>query len=163
MDIVAAPAGPVPLAPGSPLPVHNEHCFGCLPAERGGLGLRLWVAPDGGGIVGRYVVAPAHQGAPNIAHGGLLAVAMDELLGAVNWLLLQRAVTASLRIEFRTPVPVGSQLHLSAELVSHHGRKVSVAGRARLGEDGPVAVEAEGLFVQVPEEHFQRYAQGVDR
>lgn len=130
--------------------------------EQGGLGVRLWVAQDGAGIVGRCGLAPQHQGAPNIAHGGLLACAMDELLGAVNWLLRARAVTASLQVQFRRPVQVGSQLHLSAELVSHEGRKVAVRGRGRLDvPDGPVAVEAEALFVQVPAAHFARYAQGT--
>jgi acyl-coenzyme A thioesterase PaaI-like protein len=102
-------------------------------------------------------VSPLHQGAPGLAHGGLLTAAVDEALGALNWLLMRPAVTARLETDFRRPVPVGSVLEIEARIVAVDGRKVYTAALGRLGRDGPVAVAASGLFLQVELEHFRRH------
>jgi acyl-coenzyme A thioesterase PaaI-like protein len=65
---------------------------------------------------GTFDVTDLHQGAPGLAHGGLLTTAMDEVLGSLNWLLSTPAVTAHLECDFRRPVPVGSCLQMRASL-----------------------------------------------
>ena len=83
------------------------------------------------------------------------AAAVDEILGSLNWLLAGPAVTARLECDFRRPVPVGSQLFIDAEVVGVKGRKVFTRAVGRLGApDGPMAVSAAALFVQVPLQHF---------
>jgi len=101
-----------------------------------------------------FEVTDVHQGAPGLAHGGLLSTALDEALGALNWLLLVPAVTARLEVDFRRPVPVGSVLHIDARIAGIDGRKVYTRAVGRLGEDGPVVLTASALFLQVPLEHF---------
>lgn len=105
-----------------------------------------------------YTVAPHHQGASGLAHGGALAAAFDEVLGAVQFHFDDPAVTASLTTSFRLPVPVGSVLHMTAREQSRDGRKLHVVGEARIGgPDGPVAATATGLFVFVDPAHFARF------
>ncbi len=80
---------------------------------------------------------------------------MDEILGSLNWLLAGPAVTGRLEVDFRRPVPVGSRLVVSADVVGVKGRKVFTRALGRLGDaDGPVAVSAAALFIQVPLQHF---------
>lgn len=158
MDILAADHSGRPAPIGAALPEHSPWCFGCAPGSDAGLGLRLHAAGSDT-LIGRFQITDRHQGAPGLAHGGVLAALMDELLGSVNGLLGTPAVTARLEIDFVRPVPVGAVLHLSAQLVAVDGRKVTTEGEGRLDSPtGPVAVHADALFIRVPAEHFQRHA-----
>ncbi|GAB3480248.1 PaaI family thioesterase [Amycolatopsis cihanbeyliensis] len=142
-------------AAGSKLGVHYAQCFGCGDEQEAGLHLQSTVG-EGRTVHSQFTVTEAHQGAPGLAHGGLLACAFDEALGAtVGNLLRKPAVTGRLETDFRRPVPVGSILYIAATLDGTAGRKIYVSADGRLdAEDGPIAVRARGLFVMVGLEHF---------
>jgi acyl-coenzyme A thioesterase PaaI-like protein len=141
-------------APGSKLGPHYEHCFGCGPDMPGGLQMNS-TAGEGLTVHAEFLVTDNHQGAPGLAHGGLLAAAFDEALGSLGALLRIPAVTGRLETDFRRPVPVGSTLHITAQVDGVSGRKIYSSAVGRLdGVDGPVAVQARALFVQVGMEHF---------
>jgi acyl-coenzyme A thioesterase PaaI-like protein len=106
-------------------------------------------------VTATFVVTDEHQGAPGLAHGGVLVTALDDTLGALNWLLAAPAVTARLDTSFRRPVPVGAVLHLHAQITGVLGRRVYCKASGRLGSpEGPVALSATAVFMQVPLEHF---------
>jgi acyl-coenzyme A thioesterase PaaI-like protein len=151
LPAVKHPEAPLP---GTRLEPHYAHCFGC--GDRHPTGLHLHVtAGEGVAVTGRFAVTPDHQGAPGLAHGGLLAAAFDEALSSLMWLLRKPAVTARLETDFLRPVPVGATLHIHAWCVGVEGRKVYVRAAGRLNApDGPLAVRASALFVQVDLEHF---------
>ncbi|MCP2301574.1 PaaI family thioesterase [Actinokineospora globicatena] len=142
-------------APGTDLPPHYAYCFGCGDRQEDGLHLRASVG-EGHRILSRFTVTEAHQGAPGLAHGGLLACAFDEALGTTVGNLLRRpAVTGRLETDFLRPVPVGTTLVIDAHLDGVAGRKVYVSAEGRIdSEDGPVAVRARALFVLVEIKHF---------
>ncbi len=97
----------------------------------------------------------AHQGAPGLAHGGILATALDETLGSLHWVLRTIAVTGRLETDFLLPVPVDTVLYLEAEVTAVHGRKIYCTATGRLGgPDGDVAVRADALFIEVKVDHF---------
>ncbi len=112
-------------------------------------------------MTGRFTVSEEHQGAPGLVHGGLLAAAFDEVLGACNWLLLSPAVTGNLSVDFRKPVPVGRTVLIDARIDAVDGRKVRTSGIGRFA-DGIVVAEATGLFIQVPLEHFAKHGRRRD-
>lgn len=143
---------PQAVAVGQEIPSHYDRCYGCGAKHPAGLHMRV-VASESS-VHAAFEVTDMHQGAPGLAHGGLLGTAFDEALGALNWLLLVPAVTGRLEVDFRRPVPVGSVLHINARLIGQDGRKVYTRAVGRLGEDGPVAVTASALFLQVPLQHF---------
>ncbi|MFI5800447.1 PaaI family thioesterase [Streptomyces sp. NPDC051677] len=148
---VRHPDAPVP---GELLGAHYEHCFGCGGEQAHGLHLEAR-AGEGVTVTAEFTVQSAHQGAPGLAHGGILASALDETLGSLNWLLRTIAVTGRLDTEFVRPVPVGATLHLAAEVTAVAGRKIYSTATGRIGDaDGPVAVRADALFVEVAVEHF---------
>ena len=153
-DAVLPMRSPNAPAPGEPIPSHYRWCFGCGDGHPTGLHMRI-TAQDGLRVSGVFVPSEHHQGAPGLAHGGILSTALDEILGSLNWLLTAPAVTGRLEVDFRRPVPVGQVLHIDAEIVGAKGRKVFTRAIVRLGDsDGPVAVAATALFVRVPLQHF---------
>lgn len=154
MKPVRHPDAPVP---GELLGAHYEHCFGCGGGQAHGLHLEAR-AGQGVTVIAEFTVQSAHQGAPGLAHGGILASALDETLGSLNWLLRTIAVTGRLETEFVRPVPVGVTLHLAAEVTAVAGRKIYSTATGRIGgPDGPVAIRADALFVEVAVEHFVKH------
>jgi acyl-coenzyme A thioesterase PaaI-like protein len=154
------PRNPQAVSPGQEIPSHYDRCYGCGSKHPAGLHMRVIAGELGVHAV--FEVTDVHQGAPGLAHGGLLGTAFDEALGALNWLLLVPAVTARLEVDFRRPVPVGSVLHIDARIVGQDGRKVYTRAVGRLGEHGPVALTASALFLQVPLEHFSAHGRSAD-
>lgn len=149
------------MAAGTEIASHYANCFGCGADSAGGLHLRA-VAGSGVRVSASFTVAEAHQGAPGLAHGGVLAAAFDEALGKLLWLLATPAVTRRLETDFLIPVPVGSVLHIEAWCSGVDGRKIYCEAQGRLG--GPqarVAVRAAALFVSVPLEHFSKHGWGA--
>ena len=145
-------------ATGSELPSHFKHCFGCGDLHPTGLHLRAYVG-EGLEITAEFTVTENHQGAPGLAHGGLLSLAFDEALGKLMWLLRAPAVTARLETDFLRPVPIGTTLQITARITGQKGRKVYSVAEGRIkGDDGNIAVRAAALFVIVPMKHFMENA-----
>jgi acyl-coenzyme A thioesterase PaaI-like protein len=141
-------------APGELLGAHYGECFGCGGEQAHGLHLAARAGEDVS-VTAEFTVRPAHQGAPGLAHGGVLATALDETLGSLNWLLRTIAVTGRLETDFARPVPVGTVLYLEAEVTAVAGRKIYSTATGRIGgPEGPVAVRADALFIEVKVDHF---------
>ncbi|MGC5015490.1 PaaI family thioesterase [Streptosporangium sp. DT93] len=148
------PGGPVP---GSPLGPHYSRCFGCGDGHPTGLHLAA-TTPDGITVEATFTVGESHQGAPGLAHGGVLAAAMDEVIGMSVWLFRRPYVTGRLETDYLAPVPVGTELYLRAWCNGMSGRKAYLEAEGRIGSaDGPVAVRAAALFIEVGMEHFGRH------
>lgn len=149
--------------PGTALGQHYAFCFGCGDEQEHGLHLRATTG-DEHTIYAQFTVTEAHQGAPGLAHGGLLACAFDEALGATIGHLLRRpAVTGRLETDFVRPVPVGSILYITSRLRGVAGRQVFASADGRLdADDGPIAVRARAIFVIVPFTHFTSHGRQED-
>ncbi|MDA0217350.1 MAG: PaaI family thioesterase [Actinobacteria bacterium] len=140
--------------PGEKIPSHFGYCFGCGDLHQSGLHFVSY-AGAGMNLTGQFVVTENHQGAPGLAHGGLLSLAFDEALGKLMWLIRAPAVTARLETDFLKPVPMGSTLFITAEILGQEGRKVYSRAEGRLGSpDGALAVRASSLYIIVPMDHF---------
>jgi acyl-coenzyme A thioesterase PaaI-like protein len=143
---------------GSKIPSHFGHCFGCGELHPTGLHLVAY-AGSGLDITAEFTVNENHQGAPGLAHGGLLSLAFDEALGKLMWLLRAPAVTGRLETDFIKPVPMGSTLHITAEITGQVNRKVYTSAIGRLNSpDGEIAVRAAALYIIVPMDHFMNNA-----
>lgn len=91
-------------------------------------------------------------GHPGIIHGGVLATILDEGLARACFPALPNkvGVTASLKLDYRLPCPVGEIIVLRAETTKVEGRKAWVKGSLFIPKDGEelVIAEAEALFVE---------------
>jgi len=136
-----------------PLPSHYRSCFGC--GEDHPTGLHMQVRGRKDRVEGSFEVTEHHQGAPGLAHGGVIAAAVDEVMGFLIYLLAAPAVTVHLEVNFRKPVPVGSRLDLETHVDRIDGRKVysTLTGRV----DGTVHVEASSIYLKVEYGHFAPY------
>jgi acyl-coenzyme A thioesterase PaaI-like protein len=132
------------------LPSHYALCFGCGRDHPTGLGLEMRGA--GNRVTGSFLVSEHHQGAPGLAHGGIVAAALDEAMAFLLWLVERPAVTAHLEVDFRRPVPTGARLDLEADLDRIEGRKIFARVTARIGDE--IVAEGRSLFVEVGMEHF---------
>lgn len=90
---------------------------------------------------------PGTEGPPGYAHGGAVASALDESVGAVAWMLGHRVVVARLMVDFRNLVVLGIDATIEAHVVAIDGRKITC--RSRLLHDETLLAEAEGLCVTV--------------
>lgn len=156
--------GPHPDAPppGTVLPTHYSRCFGCGPDHGTGLHMHHTVG-EGLTVHSTFTVTEEHQGAPGLAHGGVLAAAFDEAVGSVGWLLQTRSVTVRLETDFVRPVPVGTTLYITARCDAVEGRKIYLSAEGHLNSpDGPAGVRSTAVFLSVPSEHFARHGRPED-
>jgi acyl-coenzyme A thioesterase PaaI-like protein len=98
-------------------------------------------------VEGTVTFPPVMVGAPGLAHGGMVALLLDELLGITNVVNGMGAMTGTLTVRYRVPTPAQQPLTLLGEITGTERRKVFARGEIRLGD--VVTAEAEGIFVQV--------------
>jgi uncharacterized protein (TIGR00369 family) len=97
---------------------------------------------------GRFVLGPRYGGGAGFAHGGVIAILLDEAMGKISKLTDERAVTAELNIEYRKPVPVDAEIVVSGWQENEKGRN-----RFRIGEihdaQGNLLARGRGRFVVI--------------
>jgi acyl-coenzyme A thioesterase PaaI-like protein len=90
---------------------------------------------------------PGTEGPPGYAHGGSVAAALDEAIGAAAWMHGHRVVVARIAVDFRSPVPLGTDASIESSVVEVDGRKIRCRARMKNGET--LLAEAEGLCITV--------------
>jgi acyl-coenzyme A thioesterase PaaI-like protein len=133
--------------PNLPDIAHVPECCAC---GVGGLGLVR--STDGETAFGEITLDHRHGGYSNTAHGGMIAIFLDDVLGTVPQVHGHLSVTGTLEIRYRLPGVLGRRYTLAARLVAEHGRRLEVAGEM-VGEEGVIA-EASGTWVRVDPAHF---------
>jgi acyl-coenzyme A thioesterase PaaI-like protein len=127
---------------------HHDLCFGCGLANVFGLQIELERRPDGS-VEGRFFVKQDHQGPPGVAHGGILAAALDEAAGLAAGDGLEAPRMARLEVDFLAPAPLGAFVRLRAHVESEEGRRVSVEARAfGAEENAPELARARALLIR---------------
>lgn len=114
-----------------------------------GMGAQF-VLMDDGSIRAALSLGEPHQGPPGHAHGGALAALVDEAMGAAAWAGGYRVVAANLNLNYRRPVPLGTEIRVCGQIERVEGRKVYTTGVITL-PDGTAAMEATGLFIEAPQ------------
>ena len=133
------------------LPPHYPSCLGCGPdAEQG---FHIAVRRDGDEVVATHTFEDRHAGAPGIAHGGAVAVLVDDVLGFLLYVVRAPGVTRRLEVDYLTPVVTGVPYSVRGRLDRRDGRKLFVSCDCT-GPDGVVAFRAKGLFIVVDVAHF---------
>jgi len=107
--------------------------------------VELEILPDRS-VRGRVTLHEGYNGPPwNLAHGGVIALIFDELLGVGSIAAAGGGFTGQLTINYRKPTPILQPLELTGRLDRQEGRKLFMQGEMRA--DGIVTAEAEGIFI----------------
>jgi acyl-coenzyme A thioesterase PaaI-like protein len=151
-------------------PDELSYCYGCGRLNPHGHQLKsTW---EGEESVARHTPRPEHMAIPGYVYGGVLASLIDchgtgtaaaaayraagRELGSEPAL---RFLTASLKVDYLRPTPLGPELELRGRVVEVKGRKVVT--RIRLLAEGVECVRGEVVAVQVPDEYLAAIAAGA--
>lgn len=141
-------------------PDEFAHCYGCGRLNEEGLKIKSYW--DGEESVCHFTPKPSFTGGfPGNMYGGLIASLIDchgaatasaakrrqEGLSEED-LPLSRFVTASLKVDFMKPTPMGKVIELRGRVLEIGERKVIVAITVSAGED--VCAKGEVIMVQLP-------------
>lgn len=89
------------------------------------------------------------EGPRGFVHGGIIALLLDEVLGYTAAQSGRAGMTAYLNVTYSRPVPLDTELVVSAKIRSFEGRKTFVhGGIALVSNPSALNAEAEALFVQ---------------
>lgn len=139
-------------------PEKFSHCYGCGRSNPHGYHLKSYW--NGDETVARFTVEPRFSGGvPGHVYGGMVASLLDchgtasaaafayraaglEMGGGDGFM---RFVTASLKVDFLRPTPIGVELVVAGRLQQIEGRKVKVA--LSLSAEGQVCARGEMLAV----------------
>ena len=106
-----------------------------------------------GDVHGRVSYGAAYTGPPGFVHGGVIAATFDELLGMVNVIQGNGAMTGTLTVRYNAPTPIGTEVRMVGRTERREGRKVYARGEFRCGET--LTAEAEGIFIVVDRDQLQ--------
>lgn len=135
-------------------------CYGCGYQNEHGHQLKtVW---DGEETSTRFTPEPYHTAIPGYVYGGLLASVIDcHGTGSGSLALARdrglslhgqnapRCVTASLKVNYLKPTPLGQELLVKGRIKEVKGRKVII--EAELSVNGQVTVTGEIVVVEVPD------------
>lgn len=136
-----------------------SHCYGCGRLNEHGLQIKSrW---DGDETVALFTPRPYHTAIPGYVYGGLLASLIDCHGTGTAAAAAYRAegrpmdsepplryVTASLKVDYLRPTPLGPVLELRGRAVEVKGRKV--VAQISLYAEGIECVRGEVVAVQIP-------------
>ncbi len=106
-----------------------------------------------GRLLGRVVFGSAYEGPPGCVHGGYVAGAFDEFLGATQSLSGAPGMTGTLSIRYERPTPLHAELRLEGELDHIERRKIYCIGRMFAGDT--LTATAQGIFISMKGNQFQ--------
>lgn len=134
------------------------HCFGCGRLNEDGLHIKSYW--EGEESVCRFTPGPQYTGGvPGYAYGGLIASLIDchssataaaaafRAEGSPENAPFPRFVSASLKVDFLKPTPMGKVLELRGSLKETKGRKVVVS--VTLAADGEVRATGESVLIRI--------------
>lgn len=133
-------------------------CFGCGPANEGGLHIRSFV--EGEEVWAEWLPEARYEAYPNMLNGGIVGTLLDcHSNWTAAWHLMRRAgadrppctVTSEYSIKLLRPTPTGQMLRLTARVVESKDDRAIVEAELIAGEK--VCAKCRGTFVAVKAGH----------
>lgn len=148
------------------------HCYGC--GRLNARGLQIKTRWDGNETVARFTPRAEHVAIPGFVYGGLIASLVDCHAMGTAAAAVERAagreigdgpaprfVTASLKVEYLKPTPLGPELEVRARAVEVGERKVVV--HATVSANGAVTATGEVVAVRMPDSMLPTATRGRAR
>ncbi len=129
--------------------VYYKHCFVCGPENP--IGLKLRFLSDGNSVRTRYTPTRQHEGYRHIAHGGLIATILDEVMIKAALAEEIYCVTAQMDIRYKVPVAVDTELTFEGRITERKGRIIKTEGTVK-DDAGTLYADARGTYMTVSPE-----------
>jgi uncharacterized protein (TIGR00369 family) len=128
--------------------VHFDgHCFGCGPLNDDGLRLKFEARPDGS--VAEYHVPERFQSWAGMAHGGIVALMLDEAVGWAAWHAGHPGVTGRLRVAYRRPLKLGEHVRIVGRVEKVRRNLVYVTAVVENAHDRSPIADATATLMEV--------------
>ena len=138
-----------------------SHCYGC--GTQNEFGHQLKTYWEGNKTVSHFTPKPEHTALPGYVYGGLIASLIDchstgsgaaalhkNMSESERKETYPRCVTASLKVDYLKPTPIGCTLELRGTIKKLKGRKVVVD--VSLFAEGILCAKGEVIVVQIPDD-----------
>ncbi len=128
--------------------VHGSNrCFGCGPANPGGLLLEFAITADKS-VNSTAIIAETFAGHPGLLHGGIISTLLDEAMSKAVRARGFTAMTRHMEVDFLRPVPTQKPLRIEGRVTHNEGRKHWTEARIH-DAGGNLLAQGKGLFVEV--------------
>jgi uncharacterized protein (TIGR00369 family) len=127
----------------------SKNCLVCGVDNDYGLKTRFYETEDNE-LIAVFKPLSEHQSYPNVAHGGISAAILDEVIGRAIMMTNDSntfGVTVELNVRYKKPVPLGVELKAIGRITQERSRTFAGTGELYL-PNGDVAVEAEGKYMK---------------
>lgn len=127
----------------------SKHCMVCGIVNPFSLKTRFFETVEKE-VVALFTAREEHQSYPGIAHGGVSAALLDEVIGRAIMAHHGQhtfGVTVDLQVKYKKPVPLGVELKVVGRITNDRGRLYEGSGELYL-PDGTVAVSAQGKYLK---------------
>ncbi len=104
-------------------------------------------------LTGAVRFSAAYEGGPGLVHGGYIAAAFDELLGLAQSLTGKAGMTGTLRIRYRSPCPLNTDLRMTGRVNSLEERKITTRGTLHAGD--VLVADATATFILIDKKKFR--------
>ena len=129
-----------------------ENCLICGQNNLLGLHAHFYELEDKS-VVGLATFKDQHQSYPGRAHGGMISALLDETIGRALWTVEPDvfAVTTTLNVRFRKPVPLNEEIKCVAKIKTNNSRGFSAEAKI-LDKNGQILATGEGTYVKVKDD-----------
>ncbi len=127
----------------------SKNCLVCGTENQFGLHARFYQTEDKQTIA-LFTPRHEHQSYPKIAHGGISAALLDEVIGRAIMAYYDQntfGVTIDLQVRYHKPVPLDVELQAIGRITKDRGRIFEGSGELLL-PNGEVAVSASGKYMK---------------
>ena len=112
-------------------------------------GLRLKFEPGPDGSVAEYQVPNRFQSWAGMAHGGVVALMLDEAVGWAAWHAGHPGVTGRLQVSFRRPLKLGEHVRIVGRVEKVRRTLVYVTAVVENFEDRSRIADATATLMEV--------------
>lgn len=157
---------------------HSRECWGCGVDSRTGLRADFKFDETSGEVRFRYKPEDVHRGAPEFAHGGVLAAILDEAQGALCFHLGHAVMTEQLHLNYHRATPLNQEFEVRCWATAVRRRRMYTRGEIRgvpalstsgerteasndsKSQGGELLVSGRGSWYLLPDRMIRRMFQG---
>ncbi len=127
----------------------SKNCLVCGTENKLGLKTKFYETTEKE-VIALFTAHEHHQSYPGVAHGGISATILDEVIGRAIMAHYGQntfGVTVDLQVKFKKPVPLNVELKVIGRLTEDRGRIFAGTGELYL-PDGTIAATATGKYMK---------------